>query len=244
MDPAGGTSAPNSTNLNTDSAAGVKAPEGMDLSAINEAIAASADEAANAPQQTFDVNDISLDNTPTTDAGLAAQQAKDPSMNLANSEAAPSAPAAPAPVAAPSTPTELPETPAAAPAAPATEEKPAAAEAAFVDGDIVDEAPAAAAEEEAKAPEPNYDALNADPLASFESTAAAEAPAEGAAPAEGEAKKDGDAKDGEEKKGMKKDIKIHIDFNAILHSNFAIIGIVVAVIIILVAVVLIVTLNG
>ena len=43
---------------------------------------------------------------------------------------------------------------------------------------------------------------------------------------------------------MKKDIKIHIDFNAILHSNFAIIGIVVAVIIILVAVVLIVTLNG
>lgn len=246
MDPAGGTSAPNSTNLNTDSSAGVKAPEGMDLSAINEAIAASADEAANAPQQTFDVNDISLDNTPTTDAGLAAQQAKDPSMNLANSEAAPSAPAAPAPVATPSTPTELPETPAAAPAAPAAEEKPAAAEAAFVDGDIVDEAPAAAAEE-AKAPEPNYDSLNADPLASFESTAAAEAPAEGAAgdaPAEGEAKKDGDAKDEKEKKGMKKDIKIHIDFNAILHSNLAIIGIVVAVIVILVVTVLIITLNG
>ncbi len=240
MDPAGGTSAPNSTNLNTDSTAGVKAPEGMDLSAINEAIAASAEEAVKTEQQTFDVNDISLDNTPTTDAALEQQKASDPNMSLANSGAATSATAAPAAAAEPAAP--------AAPAAEtaATEEKPAAPAAAFVDGDIVDESPK---EEEAAAPapEPNYDALNADPLASFDESSAAtatpaEAPAEGAS-AEGEAKKEDDKKDEKDKKA-KKDIKINIDFNAILHSNIAIIGIVVGVIIIAVVAILIFTLNG
>ena len=227
MDPAaGGTSTPNSTNLNTDTASGVKAPEGMDLSAINEAIAASADDASKVPQQTFDVNDISLDNTPTTDAALEQQQAKDPNLNLANSGAATSATAAPA-----------------APAAAEGEEKTAAPAAAFVDGDIVDDTPSA--EEEApKSPEPNYDALNADPLASFdESNAAApaEAPAEGA-PAEGEAKKDGD-KDEKDSKA-KKEIHIKIDFDKIIHSNIAIICIVVGVIIIAVGAILIFTLNN
>ena len=236
MDPAGGTSAPNSTNLNTDSTAGVKAPEGMDLTAINEAIAASAEEAAKTEQQTFDVNDISLDNTPTTDAALEQQKASDPNMSLANSGAATSATAAPAAPAEPATP--------AAPAA-ATEEKPAAPAAAFVDGDIVDESPKE--EAAAPAPEPNYDALNADPLASFDESSAAtatpaEAPAEGASAA-GEAKKEDDKKDEKDKKA-KKDIKINIDFNAILHSNIAIIGIVVGVIIITVVAILIFTLNG
>ena len=228
MDPAGGTT-PNSTNLNTDSTAGVKAPEGMDLSAINEAIAASANDASKAPQQTFDVNDISLDNTPTTDAGLEMQQAKDPNMSLANSGAAPSATAA-------------------APAAAESEaEKPAAAapSASFVDGDIVD---APAAEEESKepaAPEPNYDdALNADPLASFDDSAApAATAAEGEAQAaEGEAK--AETEDKEEKKGMKKEVHFHIDFDKLIHSNVAIIGIVAGVILIIAAIIIAVTLNS
>ena len=229
MDPAGGTTAPNSTNLNADNSTGVKAPEGMDLSAINEAIAASADEASKAPQQTFDVNDISLDNTPTTDAGLEQQQAKDPNMSLANSGAAPSAAAAPAPATA-------------EPAAPAdSAEKPAAPAAAFVDGDIVDEAPAEAEAESAPAPEPNYDALNADPLASFDESNPS-MPSD-SAPADGEAKKEDEKKD--EKKSMaKKEIKIHIDFDKILHNNFAIIGIVAGIIVIVAVAIVLLTING
>ncbi len=225
MDPAGGTT-PNSTNLNTDSSAGVKAPEGMDLSAINEAIAASANDASKAPQQTFDVNDISLDNTPTTDAGLEMQQAKDPNMSLANSGAAPSATAA-------------------APAVEGEAEKPAAPSASFVDGDIVD---APATEEDSKepaAPEPNYDAaLNADPLASFDDTAApAAAAAEGEAQAaEGEAK--AETEDKEEKKGMKKEVHFHIDFDKLIHSNVAIIGIVAGAILIVAAIIIAITLNS
>ena len=225
MDPAGGTTAPNSTNLNADDSTGVKAPEGMDLSAINEAIAASADEASKTPQQTFDVNDISLDNTPTTDAGLEQQQAKDPNMNLANSGAAPSATAAPAA--------------AADPAAPA--DKPAAPTAAFVDGDIVDESPAEAEAESAPAPEPNYDALNADPLASFDESNPS-MPSDNT-PADSEAKKEEEKKD-EKKTGMKKEIKIHIDFDKILHSNLAIIGIVVGIIVIVAVAIVLITING
>ena len=235
MDPAGGTTAPNSTNLNADNSTSVKAPEGMDLSAINEAIAASADEAAKAPQQTFDVNDISLDNTPTTDAALEQQQAKDPNMNLANSGAAPSATAAPAAATA----TE--------PAASTdSADKPAAPTASFVDGDIVDETPTeeAGAEPAAPAPaaEPNYDdALNADPLASFDESNPS-MPSD-TAPAEGDAKKEDEKKD--EKKSMaKKEIKIHIDFDKILHNNFAVIGIVVGIIVIIAVAIVIFTING
>ena len=224
MDPAGGTTAPNSTNLNADDSTGVKAPEGMDLSAINEAIAASADEASKAPQQTFDVNDISLDNTPTTDAGLEQQQAKDPNMSLANSGAAPSAAAAPA---------------AADSAVPA--DKPAAPAAAFVDGDIVDEAPAEAEAESAPAPEPNYDALNADPLASFDETNPS-MPSD-TAPVDGEAKKE-DEKEEAKKTGVKKEIKIHIDFDKLIHNNFAVIGIVAGVIVIIAVVIVLVTINS
>ena len=267
MDSAGGTAAQSSTNTTSDSASAK--PE-LDMSAINEAIAQTANDPSTAPQQSFDVNDISLDNTPTTDAGLEQQQASNPGMNLANSGAAASATAA-------------------------TEEKPAAPAAAFIDGDIVDEAPKA--EEEAKPkPAADYDAaLNADPLASFEDPAAPAAPAATAAPAaapsgevdpstlndpdpeptpaapapavdpvaaaqqgEGVAdtnapvpapaeKKDDDDDDDENKeeepKKKKGEIHIKVDFDKILHSNIAIVGIVVGVILILVTIFVIMALS-
>jgi hypothetical protein len=267
MDPAGGTAAQSTTNASSSDSASAK-PE-LDMSAINEAIAQTANDPSTAPQQTFDVNEISLDNTPTTDAGLEQQQASNPGMNLANSGAAASATAG-------------------------AEDKPAAPAAAFVDGDIVDEAPKA---EEAPKPAADYDAaLNADPLASFEDPAApapaAAAPAAApsgevdpstlndpdpeptpepapaaAAPAvdplaaaqqgEGVAdtnapvpapveKKDEDDDDDDEKnkkKPKKGEIHIKVDFDKILHSNVAIIGIVVGIILILVAVLLIATLS-
>jgi len=239
MDSAGGTAAQNSTNLNSSDSTGIKVPEGVDMDAINEAIAATAKDASNTPQQSFDVNDISLDNTPTTDAALEQQQAKDPTMNLANSGAATSATATPEP-AAPAAATPEPATPA-APAAPAADaEKPAAPSASFVDGDIVD---APAEESKEPAPEQNYDAaLNADPLASFDENAAAPAETEATQAAEGDAKAE-DEKDAK-KTGMKKEIKIHIDFDKIIHNNLAVAGIVIGIIVILVAVVLIATLNG
>ena len=252
MNPADGTSAPNQQKLSTDGSTGVKAPEGMDLSAINEAIAASADEASKAPQQSFDVKDISLDNTPTTDAELKQQQEKTPDLNLANSGSATSATADSTTVAA--------TTPATAtPSASAAADKPAAPAASFIDGDIMDDAPA---KEDEKPAEPNYDALNADPLESFDDKAVAEpaspaeveaapaadapatdAPAEGeAAPAEGgDAKKDDKGKK-DDKSKAKKEIKI--DFDKIIHSNIAIICIVVGVIIIAVGAILIFTLNN
>lgn len=55
----------------------------FDMSAINEAVAAGGD--ADTIQNTFDVNDIDLDNTPTSDAELQNQLNKDPNMSLANS---------------------------------------------------------------------------------------------------------------------------------------------------------------
>lgn len=236
MDSAGGTAAQNSTNLNSSDSTGIKVPEGVDMDAINEAIAATAKDASNTPQQSFDVNDISLDNTPTTDAALEQQQAKDPTMNLANSGAATSATATPEP-AAPAAATPEP----AAPATPAADaEKPAAPSASFVDGDIVD---APAEESKEPAPEQNYDAaLNADPLASFDENAAAPAETEATQAAEGDAKAE-DEKDAK-KTGMKKEIKIHIDFDKIIHNNLAVAGIVIGIIVLLVAVVLIATLNG
>lgn len=55
----------------------------LDMSAINEAVAAGGQ--ADTIQNSFDVNDIDLANTPTTDGDLQKQLADDPSMNLANS---------------------------------------------------------------------------------------------------------------------------------------------------------------
>ncbi len=54
----------------------------LDMDAINEAVAATANDGNNI-QNTFDVNDISLDNTPTSDAELKQQMADNPDMNLA-----------------------------------------------------------------------------------------------------------------------------------------------------------------
>lgn len=259
MDSAGGTAAQSTTNASSSDSASAK-PE-LDMSAINEAIAQTANDPSTAVQQTFDVNEISLDNTPTTDAGLEQQQASNPGMNLANSGAAASATAA------------------------GEEEKPAAPAAAFVDGDIVDEAPKE--EEKPAAKAVDYDAaLNADPLASFEDPAAPAAPAAAAAaapsgevdpstldepdpapapapapvaptpdpvaaaqagdvtdtnaplPAPVEKKDDEeDDEDGEKAKKPKKgEIHFNIDFDKILHSNAAIIGIIVGAVILVLAI--------
>ncbi|MCQ2570795.1 MAG: hypothetical protein MJ154_00900 [Candidatus Saccharibacteria bacterium] len=59
----------------------------FDMSAINEAIAAGSDETTNI-QNSFDVNDIELDNTPTSDADLQKQLNDDPNMSLASSNSA------------------------------------------------------------------------------------------------------------------------------------------------------------
>lgn len=198
-------------NQSTDIPA-VTAPEDMDLSAINAAIAESANAAAQDLQNTFDVENISLDNTPTTDAELAAQQAADPNLSLAGAPAAePAANSAATPVA---TPTATP-----APAAPAQQ---APETAGFVDGDLMDD-PAAPT---TAAAAPDYEAIKADPVDSFDESAtaanSATDPAEAAAPEAGK---------------LKQPIKMpktNLDFNSVLHNNVAIIGIVVGAILILV----------
>ena len=53
----------------------------FDMSAINEAVAAGGE--ADKIQNSFDVNDIDLDNTPTTDAQLQSQLNENPDMSLA-----------------------------------------------------------------------------------------------------------------------------------------------------------------
>ena len=85
----------------------------FDMSAINEAVAAGGE--ADKIQNSFDVDDISLDNTPTTDAELQSQLKADPNMNLSGAPTE----SEPAP--------EAPKTP----------------EASFIDGDLADETPAA-----------------------------------------------------------------------------------------------------
>lgn len=112
----------------------------FDMSAINEAVAAGGE--ADKIQNSFDVNDISLDNTPTTDAELQSQLNADPNMNLSGA------------------PTE----PALASGAPKVPE------ASFVDGDLANDAPAAnpfleQAPEEPEEPvdtTPNFDVNNFD----------------------------------------------------------------------------------
>ena len=140
----------------------------FDMSAINEAVAAGGE--ADKIQNSFDVNDISLDNTPTTDAELQSQLNADPNMNLsgASTEPAPETPKAP--------------------------------EASFVDGDLADDAPAAnpflkQAPEEPEEPvdtTPNFDVNNFD-SANIDATPVEEepepepeTPAEPEAPAEPE----------------------------------------------------------
>ena len=87
----------------------------FDMSAINEAIAVGGDETVNI-QNSFDVNDIELDNTPTSDADLQKQLSADPNMSLANSNN----PIDIKDIAAAKDPTDVPE-------------------ATFVSGDVIDE---------------------------------------------------------------------------------------------------------
>lgn len=140
----------------------------FDMSAINEAVAAGGE--ADRIQNSFDVNDISLDNTPTTDAELQSQLNADPNMNLSG---------------APTEPT-------------ATTEAPKVPEATFVDGDLVNEAPAANpfAEPAPETPEepvdttPNFDVNNFDSAnidaTPIETDEPEEKPAEPEAPVEPE----------------------------------------------------------
>lgn len=216
MNPADEAVAPNQP---TDTPA-VSAPEDMDLSAINEAIAQSANEAAKDPQNTFDVEDISLDNTPTTDAELEAQKAKDPDMSLAGANTATADPLA---------------APAATPV-----EKPAET-AGFVDGDLVDDPEQQAAPVE----KPDYDAIKADPVESFDENAAAQTVAANPAPVEEEKPAEGAVSSADEKKDEKKATKPKlpkksIDFNAILHNNNAVIGIVAGIVLVVIIIVVLV----
>lgn len=57
----------------------------LDMDAINAAVNASAGNDPNL-QNSFDVNDISLDNTPTSAAELQQQMEKNPEMSLAGTE--------------------------------------------------------------------------------------------------------------------------------------------------------------
>ena len=139
----------------------------FDMSAINEAVAAGGE--ANQIQNSFDVNDIDLDNTPTSDAQLQSQLNENPNMSLAGG----------ADLAADPT------------------EKPKVSEATFVDGDLSDEAsaPVETPAEEPVVEEPidttpnfnvnNFDSanINATPVEDDEPE---EAPAEPETPAEPE----------------------------------------------------------
>lgn len=122
----------------------------IDMDVINEAVAA-ADQEVKTPQHTFNVNDISLDNTPTSDAELSQQMAANPGMSLAGgAPAASAAPAAAAPAeeasAAPVdyTNTSDPIDNPAVASAPASDPNGKPGESAgFVDGDIANDTPAA-----------------------------------------------------------------------------------------------------
>ena len=161
-------------NTNTDSAANdfgapvsfVDQSEGMN--AINEAIAATSDAGAS-PAAAFDINDISLDNVPSSQDELDQQLRQDPNMSLAGG-AASTTDAATDPVAAVN-PTLSALTANAAEMNgedPATAEKPATPSASFVSGDIIDEAETPS-EQKTEAPK-QYDNINSDPLANFETT--------------------------------------------------------------------------
>lgn len=202
----------------------ITAPEGIDLDAINEAIAES--EKAPNQQNSFDVNDISLENTPTTDAELQSQLSQDPNMSLAGGSSEGGA--------ATETPLSAPEV--------AAQQEPAAPVAGFVDGDLMDDP-------EAPAPEatPDYAAREADPVESFDENAPvpASAPAEDASAPAAITPEGGDAPATDAKKDAKKPKapKKNIDFDAILHNNVAIAGIVAGGIVLVLVIILVVALN-
>jgi hypothetical protein len=124
----------------------------FDMSAINEAVAAGG-ESSNI-QNSFDVNDINLENTPTSDAELEQQLKDEPNMSLANSADSNLASAATEPTTPPV--------------------------AGFVDGDLTDEP---VATDDATASTPPAD-INSDPLDGFEAAVAAATPDDAATPAE------------------------------------------------------------
>ena len=227
MNSADGTATPSQP---TDLTPIVTGPADMDLKAINEAIVASANEAAQNPENTFAVEDISLDNTPTTDAELQAQKAQNPSMSLAGTPVASDASnlASPAMPTSPAAPEAALETPA-PDAALAPTPKPETA--GFVDGDLADD-PSLPTEPEAA---PDFDAIKADPVESFDENAVPATPAE--APAS-----DPTVEKGTPAAAFEAPKKM-IDFGAILHSNVAIIGIVVAIVVVLVIIVLVAVLS-
>lgn len=203
----------------------VTAPEGIDLDAINEAIAES--EKAPAQQNSFDVNDINLENTPTTDAELQEQLNQDPNMSLAGGSSDGGA--------ATGTPLSAPEV--------AAQHEPVAPVAGFVDGDLMDDPDAPAPEPE---PTPDYAAREADPVESFDENAPVAPAAEGDASASAATTPEGgEAPAADAKKGDKKPKapKKNIDFDAILHNNVAIAGLVAGGIVLVLVIILIVALN-
>lgn len=114
----------------------VDAPDApvLDMDAINAAVAATEND-GNKIQNTFDVNDITLDNTPTSDAELKQQMADNPDMNLAGGAVdVPAEPAAPVDLSSASDPLSTPA------ANPKPENQKPAETAGFVDGDISNEA--------------------------------------------------------------------------------------------------------
>ena len=112
----------------------------LDMDAINEAVAATANEGNNI-QNTFDVNDISLDNVPTSDAELQQQMADNPNMSLANGGDATTD--------APSDPVDFPNNTAPIDNAATSDGGTPKGEGAagFVDGDLTNEAPSAESNE-------------------------------------------------------------------------------------------------
>lgn len=230
MNPTDDAAAPKSQENETPT---ITASEGIDLDAINEAIAES--EKAPAQQNSFDVNDISLDNTPTSDAELRSQLSQNPNMSLAGGSseggAATEASASDA------------ETPLSAPEV-AAQQEPTAPVAGFVDGDLMDDPEAPTPASEAA---PDYAAREADPVESFDENAPALAPADNAAaaaptattPEGGETPATDAKKDNKKPKAPKK----NIDFDAILHNNVAIAGLVAGGIVLVLAIILIVSLN-
>lgn len=112
----------------------------LDMDAINEAVAATANEGNNI-QNTFDVNDISLDNVPTSDAELQKQMADNPNMSLANGGDA-TTDASSGPVDFTNTTDPINNAATSDGGAPKSEEA-----AGFVDGDLTNEAPSAESSE-------------------------------------------------------------------------------------------------
>ena len=75
------------TTTDNDAAAAAPADDApvLDMSAIDFAVAATEGQGNNI-QQTFDVDSISLDNTPTSDADLQRQLSQDPEMSLSGAD--------------------------------------------------------------------------------------------------------------------------------------------------------------